>query len=81
MFMYVLQVRSLPSRDGQAPAQLVADLITLAPALIVLEATGGFEITVTAALASAGLPLAVAGQDRQLPDAGVSNVGERLKCW
>ena len=42
MFMHVLQVRSLPSRDGQAPAQLVADLITLAP---VLEATGGFEIT------------------------------------
>ena len=32
----------MPSRDGQAPAQLVADLITLAP---VLEATGGFEIT------------------------------------
>ena len=29
------------------------------PALVVLEATGGFEITVAAALAAAGLPLAV----------------------
>ena len=47
------------ARDGQALAQLVADLITLAPALIVLEATSGFETTVAAALASAGLPLAV----------------------
>ena len=47
------------ARDGQALAQLVADLLTLAPALIVLEATGGFETTVAAALASAGLPLAV----------------------
>ena len=34
------------ARDGQALAQLVADLLTLAPALIVLEATGGFETTV-----------------------------------
>ena len=30
-----------------------------APALVVLEATGGFEITVAAAVAGAGLPLAV----------------------
>ena len=42
------------ARDGQALAQFVADLVALAPALIVLEATGGFEITVAAALASAG---------------------------
>ena len=55
------------ARDGQALAQLVADLITLAPALIVLEATGGFEITVAAALASAGLPLAVVNP-RQIRD-------------
>jgi transposase len=39
----------------------------LAPALIVLEATGGFEITVAAALASAGLPLAVVNP-RQIRD-------------
>ena len=55
------------ARDGQALAQLVADLLTLAPALIVLEATGGFETTVAAALASAGLPLAVVNP-RQIRD-------------
>jgi transposase len=37
------------------------------PALIVLGATGGFEITVAAALASAGLPLAVVNP-RQILD-------------
>ena len=46
---------------------VVADLRNLAPALIVLEATGGFEITVAAALASAGLPLAVVNP-RQIRD-------------
>ena len=55
------------ARDCQDLAQLVADLITLAPALIVLEATGGFEIIVAAALASAGLPLAVVNP-RQIRD-------------
>ena len=55
------------ARDGQALAQLVADLLTLAPALIVLEATGGFETTVAAALASAGFPLAVVNP-RQIRD-------------
>jgi transposase len=55
------------ARDGQALAQFVADLVALAPALIVLEATGGFEITVAAALASAGLPLAVVNP-RQIRD-------------
>jgi transposase len=39
--------------------QLVAALRSRAPSLIVLEATGGFEVTVAAALAGAGLPLAV----------------------
>jgi transposase len=38
---------------------LVNELRRFAPALIVLEATGGFEVTVAAALASADLPLAV----------------------
>jgi transposase len=55
------------TRNGQALGQLVADLLTLAPALIVLEATGGFEITVAAALAGAGLPLAVVNP-RQIRD-------------
>jgi len=54
-------------RDGQGLDQLVTDLRSLAPALIVLEATGGFEITVAAALASAGLRLAVVNP-RQIRD-------------
>lgn len=47
------------SRDGAGVDHLVDRLRALAPFLIVLEATGGFEITVAAALAGAGLPLAV----------------------
>jgi len=47
------------SRDGQGLDELVARLRASCPALIVLEATGGFEVTVAAALAGAGLPLAV----------------------
>jgi transposase len=39
----------------------------LAPALIVPEATGGFEVAVAAALASAQLPLAVVNP-RQIRD-------------
>jgi transposase len=54
-------------RDGDGLEQLVNDLRKLAPALIVLEATGGFEIAVAAALASAGLPLAVVNP-RQIRD-------------
>jgi transposase len=46
-------------RDGAGLEQLVGELRQLAPALIVLEATGGFEITVAAALAGARLPTAV----------------------
>ena len=47
------------SRDGEGLASLVDRLKQLAPRLIVLEATGGFEVTVAAALAAAGLPLTV----------------------
>lgn len=46
-------------RDGDGLERLAARLSTLGPALVVLEATGGFEITVAAALAGVGLPLAV----------------------
>lgn len=53
--------------DSKGLQQLVSELRTLAPALIVLEATGGFEITVAAGLASAGLPLAVVNP-RQIRD-------------
>jgi transposase len=54
-------------RDGKGLEQLVGDLRQLAPTLVVLEATGGFEITVAAALASASLPLAVVNP-RQIRD-------------
>jgi transposase len=61
-----LDVHVLPSgeafavaRDGKGLEILVGRLAALDVSLIVLEATGGFETTVAAALASAGLPLAV----------------------
>ncbi len=55
------------SRDPDGLADLVKRLLFLMPTLIVLEATGGFEITVSAALAGAGLPLAVVNP-RQMRD-------------
>ena len=55
------------SRDGAGVDQLTDRLRALAPFLIVLEATGGFEITVAAALAGAELPLAVVNP-RQIRD-------------
>lgn len=54
-------------RDGAGLAELFGLLTTQAPTLIVLEATGGFEVTVAAALAGAGLPLAVINP-RQIRD-------------
>ena len=47
------------SRDGAGIAALVDRLGPIGPVLVVLEATGGFEITVAAGIAGAGLPLAV----------------------
>ena len=47
------------SRDEAGLAGLVARLQHLGPRLVVLEATGGYEIPVAAALASAGVPVAV----------------------
>jgi len=55
------------ARDGEGLAQLTARLDALAPRLVVLEATGGFEVTVAAALAAARLPLAVVNP-RQIRD-------------
>ena len=40
-------------------ASLIAELVALRPALIVLEATGGWEARVTAALHAAGLPVVI----------------------
>jgi transposase len=46
-------------RNGRGLASLVERLKRLVPSLVVVEATGGFESTTAAALAGAGLPLAV----------------------
>jgi transposase len=45
--------------DDESVAGLVERLATLGPALIVLEATGGLEVRLAAALAAAGLPVAI----------------------
>lgn len=47
------------ANKASAFAELIVELIALRPARIVLEATGGLEIPVTAALHAAGLPVAV----------------------
>jgi transposase len=54
-------------RDPAGLIELVDRLRSLAPNLIVLEATGGFERTVAAALAAAQLPMAVVNP-RQIRD-------------
>jgi transposase len=55
------------ARDGEGLAILVARLAALRPEAIVLEATGGFERTVAAALGAAKLPLSVVNP-RQIRD-------------
>lgn len=47
------------ANDEAGIRELVTRLQGVAPTLIVLEATGGYEMAVVAALASAGLPVAV----------------------
>ncbi|HVG76841.1 MAG TPA: transposase, partial [Patescibacteria group bacterium] len=46
---------------------LLARLRTVTPTIVVLEASGGYEVSLTAALASAGLPVAVVNP-RQIRD-------------
>jgi transposase len=55
------------ARDGDALAALAERLRGLAPVLVVLEATGGYETVVASAIAAAGLPLAVVNP-RQIRD-------------
>lgn len=55
------------TRDTVGLKDLVERLRAVAPALIVLEATGGYERLVTAALAAAGLPVVVVNP-RQIRD-------------
>jgi transposase len=47
------------ANDDGGIADLVARLVAVGPALIVLEATGGYQNPVVAALGAAGLPVAV----------------------
>jgi transposase len=65
------------SRDGKGLEQLVERLRELSPVLVAVEATGGFEVIVAAAIAGAGLPLAVVNpaQIRHFAQA----VGKRAK--
>src|SRR3954451_15463538 len=67
-----LDIHLRPSGEGFAVdhgeeevAALVERLAALAPALVVLEATGGLEVRLAAALAAAGLPVA-GGNPRQV---------------
>jgi transposase len=46
-------------RNGTGLQQLVARLKQLAPTIVVLEATGGFETVAAAAVGGAGLPIAI----------------------
>ena len=69
-----LDIASLPdgeswtvTNDDAGLADLMPRLVALAPALIVLEATGGFELLAAITLAKAGLPLAVVNP-RQVRD-------------
>jgi len=69
-----LDIASLPdgeswtvTNDDQGLAELAPRLVALAPALIVLEATGGFEMLAALTLAKAGLPIAVVNP-RQVRD-------------
>ena len=55
------------ARDGKALAALVERLRRLAPALVVMEASGGYESVVASAIAAAQLPLAVVNP-RQIRD-------------
>ncbi len=55
------------AREEPGIAALVARLRRLAPALIVLEATGGLEVPLVGALAAAGLPVVVVNP-RQVRD-------------
>ena len=65
------------SRDGKGLEQLVERLRVISPALVAVEATGGFETIVAAAIAGAELPLAVVNpaQIRHFAQA----VGQRAK--
>jgi len=70
----MLDIATLPdgeswtvTNDDQGLAELLPRLVALAPTLVVLEATGGFELLAALTLAKAGLPVAVVNP-RQVRD-------------
>ena len=65
------------SHDEAGIAQIVEQLQALRPMLVVLEATGGLEVPLAAALAAAGLPVAVVNP-RQVRDSATA-VGQLAK--
>ena len=60
------QVLKVANEEG-AIAELVCQVVKAGPALVVLEATGGYEYLVAAALAAKGIPVAVVNP-RQVRD-------------
>jgi transposase len=65
------------SRDGAGLEELIGTLASVAPQLVAVEATGGFETVVVAALAAAGLPVVVVNPARVR--AFASALGQRAK--
>jgi transposase len=65
-------------RDGKGLSQLVDRLRGVAPRLIAVEATGGFETIVAAAIAGAKLPLAVINP-AQIDAAVIARFAEAVK--
>jgi transposase len=65
------------SRDGAGLEELIGTLASVAPQLVAVEATGGFETVVVAALAAAGLPVVVVNPARVR--AFASALGRRAK--
>lgn len=70
----MLDIATLPdgeswtvTNDDPGLAELLPRLVALAPALVVLEATGGFELLAALTLAKAGLPVTVVNP-RQVRD-------------
>jgi transposase len=61
-------------------AELVPLLVALAPTLIVLEATGGYERLAAATLAAAGLPVVVVNP-RQVREFRRSAAWRRRTAW
>lgn len=64
-------------RSSKGLDELAARLVSIGPTCVALEATGGFETVVTAALASAGLPVVVV--DPSKVRAFAAAIGQRAK--